>query len=132
MTREPKFIEVKMKAITTENLITGKRSGPIHFLDKKLLTGWQYLKILNKNLAMAKKSYLIQHPDYLGEKGKILDGNSHFEVALNYARYYNERSEYILFDEPIEITVAELDGEVIKFSLSAERSIGYHLVKLKS
>ncbi len=79
---------------------------------------------------MAKKSYLIQHPDYLGEKGKIVEGNSHYEVAQNYARYYNERSDYILFDEPIEITVAELDGKVIKYSLSAERSIDYNLVKL--
>lgn len=78
-------------------------------------------------MAYPTTTYLIHHEEYLGENSKPIEARSHYEAAEIYAKYYNERCDYELFDEEIEIVVAELDGKMKKFKLSAERAIHYNI-----
>jgi|LakMenE18May11ns_1017448.scaffolds.fasta_scaffold8348401_1 hypothetical protein len=45
---------------------------------------------------MEKTTFLIHHEDYLGDKGKIVEASSHYEAAMEYARYYNTHCDYAL------------------------------------
>ena len=74
-----------------------------------------------------KTSFLIHHEDVLSDKGKIIEAFNHEEAAKEYAHYYNSGHDYCLFDDEIEFTVAKLNGAVIKFKATAERSIEYSI-----
>lgn len=68
--------------------------------------------------------HYVFHPDYLGEEGKAIHGNSHYDAALKYAEYYNSNCDYSLMNDTVEITVVRNDVKKI-FKISAEQSIDY-------
>ena len=71
------------------------------------------------------KKYIIHHPDYLGENGKVIYGYSFMEAAEKYAEYYDE-DEHPLLGDSIEIWVESENGERKLFELSAEPAINYY------
>ncbi|MFM9952378.1 MAG: hypothetical protein ACKV1O_30895 [Saprospiraceae bacterium] len=70
--------------------------------------------------------YTVYHDDYLGKDGKKMRAIDPVDAALRYASYYNERSDYCLMNEEIEIEVQDHDGQRIKYKIGAEASIDYH------
>lgn len=84
-------------------------------------------KNFHRDNEKCKDIFLIYHEDYLGDKGKQIRGNSHYDAATEYADYYNTRNDYSLLDddEGIIVEVEDMEGVRQKYRLIAERDIHY-------
>jgi len=71
-----------------------------------------------------KPTYLVYHPNYMGDEPKEIRGTTHEDAALLYAQYYNTDCEYVLMNETISVKV-EKDGKIEFYNVSAEPDVHY-------
>lgn len=74
--------------------------------------------------------YNVYYEPYMGDEPKKIRASDHENAALGFAQYYNERSDYSLMNETIEVKV-EKDGVVKYFNIGAEPDIHYTSSELK-
>ncbi len=68
--------------------------------------------------------YSVYYEPYMGDEAKKVRASSHENAALAFAQYYNDRSDYALMNETINVKV-EFEGIIKFFSIGAEPDIHY-------
>ena len=71
-----------------------------------------------------KPEYLVYYEPFMGDEPKKVRSNNHENAALSFAQYYNDRSDYSLMNETINVKV-EYQGIIKHFNVGAEPDIHY-------
>lgn len=70
-------------------------------------------------------AWKVFYEPWLGDDFKIVRALDEEDAAIRFGAYYNERADYALMNETIEVFVENGDGEKVKYKVSAEPSINY-------
>ena len=68
----------------------------------------------------------INYPEDMNDEWQEYYGHNHKDVAIEYARIYNEDGDYSLMDEEIVVNVRKVgEDKIVKVAISAEPDIYY-------
>lgn len=73
--------------------------------------------------------YFVNYDEWNEEWSKF-NAHSHEDAACKFAEYYNERCDYCLMNETIEVLVKNNNGDIEKYKVGATPSIDYSAMQL--